>query len=103
MRLPVTWPWSRGPLASRNFRVLAACNIINVAGSAVSLVALPFAVLSTGGRPSDVGYVAAAGLIPMIAFLLLGGVTADRLPRHLVLVAATALQALAQAAEPSCC
>ena len=28
MRLPVTWPWSRGPLASRNFRVLAACNVI---------------------------------------------------------------------------
>ena len=96
MRLPVTWPWSRGPLASRNFRVLAACNIINVAGSTVSFVALPFAVLSIGGTPSDVGYVAAAGLIPMMAFLLLGGVTADRLPRHLVLIAATALQALAQ-------
>jgi MFS family permease len=96
MRLPVTWAWSCGALASRNFRILAAGNIINVAGSAVSLVALPFAVLSTGGRPSDVGYVAAAELIPALAFLLPGGVTADRLPRHLILIAATALQALAQ-------
>lgn len=96
MRLPVTWPWFRGPLASRNFRILAACNIINVAGSAIALVALPFAVLSTGGRPSDVGYVAAAALIPALAFLPIGGVTADRLPRHLILTAATALQTLAQ-------
>jgi MFS family permease len=34
----------------------------------------------------------------MIVFLLLGGVVADRLPRHLVIVAANALQALSQAA-----
>jgi hypothetical protein len=46
-----------------------------------------------------VGYVAAAHLIPLIGFLLLGGVVADRLPQHQVMVAANALQALAQAAS----
>ncbi len=86
----------RGPLHSRNFRLLAACNIISVAGSAVSFVAIPFAVLGIGGSASDVGYVATAELIPLIAFLLLGGVVADRLPRHRVMVAANALQALTQ-------
>jgi predicted MFS family arabinose efflux permease len=89
-------PLSRGPLRSRNFRLLATCNVISVAGSAVSFVAIPFAVLRIGGSASDVGYVATAGLIPLIAFLLVGGVIADRLPRHRVLVAANALQALAQ-------
>ena len=86
-----------GPLRSRNFRLLAACNVISVAGSQVSAVAIPFAVLRSGGSASDVGYVATAELIPLIACLLLGGVIADRLPRHHVIVAAEALQALAQA------
>jgi hypothetical protein len=30
------WPSLRGPLQSRNFRLLVACNVISVAGSAVS-------------------------------------------------------------------
>lgn len=85
-----------GPLQSRNFRLLMSCNVISVAGSAVYYVAIPFAVLGIGGSASDVGYVAAARLIPAVAFLLLGGAIADRLPRHQVIVAANALQALAQ-------
>jgi MFS family permease len=93
------WPSLRGPLQSRNFRLLVACNVISVAGSAVSFVAIPFAVLKIGGSASDVGYVATAKLVPLIAFLLLGGVAADRLPRHKVMAAANALQALAQGAS----
>jgi MFS family permease len=85
-----------GPLRSRNFRLLVTCNVISVAGSQVSFVAIPFAVSRIGGTASDVGYVATAELIPIIAFLLIGGVIADRLPRHQVIVAANALQALAQ-------
>ena len=88
-----------GPLRSRNFRLLLACDVISASGTAVATVALPFAVLRIGGSASDVGYVAAAYLVPLIGFLLLGGVVADRLPRHQVMVAANALQALAQAAS----
>ena len=88
-----------GPLRSRNFRLLLACDVISASGTAVATVALPFAVLGIGGSASDVGYVAAAYLVPLIGFLLLGGVVADRLPRHQVMVAANALQALAQAAS----
>jgi MFS family permease len=86
----------RGPLQSRNFRLLMTSNVISLTGSAVSFVAIPFAVLKVGGSASDVGYVATARLIPLIAFLLLGGVVADRLPRHHIMAAANALQALAQ-------
>jgi predicted MFS family arabinose efflux permease len=89
----------RGPLRSRNFRLLAACNVISVAGSQAAVVAIPFAVLRSGGSASDVGYVATAELIAMIGCLLLGGAIADRLPRHHVIMAAEAMQALSQGAS----
>ena len=40
---------SRGPLGSRNFRLLSACSAISAGGSQIAAVALPFAVLSIGG------------------------------------------------------
>jgi len=86
----------RGPLASRNFRLLAACDIISAAGTAVAVVALPFAVLTIGGSATDVGLVATAQLVPLVAFLLLGGVVADRLPRHQVIAWANVFQAAAR-------
>jgi MFS family permease len=92
-----------GPLASRNFRLLLACDAISGTGSAVAFVAIPFAVLAIGGTASDVGLVASAGLIPMILFLLAGGVAGDRLPRHKVMIGANALQASARAQRRSCC
>lgn len=85
-----------GPLASRNFRLLLACGVISYLGSAMAGVALPFAVLAIGGSPADIGYVATSSLLAMMAFLLLGGAVADRLPRHRVLVAADAVMAVAQ-------
>ncbi|MGI8451347.1 MAG: MFS transporter [Streptosporangiaceae bacterium] len=88
-----------GPLRSGNFRLMLACDVISATGTAVATVALPFAVLAIGGSASDVGYVAAAYLVPLIGFLLVGGVVADRLPRHQVMVGANAVEALAQAAS----
>jgi len=44
-----------GPLASRNFRLLLACDVISWLGSAMAGVALPFAVLAIGGSPADIG------------------------------------------------
>jgi MFS family permease len=87
----------RGPLSSRNFQLLLACDVVSMAGTSIAVVATPFAVLSIGGSGSDVGYVATAGLLPMVVFLLVGGVVADRLPRHQVMVAADVLQGIAQA------
>ena len=93
MRLPP------GPLRSRNFRLLLACDVISMAGSSVAIVATPFAVLAIGGSATDVGFVATASTLTLVAFLLLGGVVADRLPRHQVMLAANLLQALTQAAS----
>jgi MFS family permease len=85
----------RGPLSGRNFRLLSACSVISVGGSQIAAVAMPVAVLRCGSA-SDVGYVAAAELIAVIGTLLLGGAIADRAPRHHVMMAAEALQAVAQ-------
>lgn len=86
-----------GPLGSRNFRLLVGCDVISLTGSAAALVAIPFAVLAIGGSASDVGGVATATLVPVLVFLLIGGVMADRLPRQKVMVAAGIVQAVAQA------
>ena len=87
-----------GALASRNFRLLLGCDVIAGTGNAVAIVAIPLAVLAIGGSAADVGYVASAALVPMIALLLVGGVVADRVPRHQVMMAANAVQGAAQAA-----
>ncbi len=39
------------------------------------------------GTPTDVGIVLAAHAVPLVGFLLIGGVWADRLPRHKLVVA----------------
>ncbi|MFB7244184.1 MFS transporter [Streptomyces populi] len=59
---------------------------LSVVGDRVSFVAVPFAVLSVGGSASDVGLLAAAGLVPMLLFALVGGVWADRFPRHRIML-----------------
>jgi MFS family permease len=82
----------------RNFRLIVACNVVSVTGSGFANVAVPFAVLRIGGSAADVGFVGTASLVPLIACLLLGGVVADRIPRHRVIVAANVVQTLAQAA-----
>ena len=90
VRLPL------GPLMGHNFRLLLVSEVISVLGSAMAQVALPFAVLGIGGSAADVGYVAAAGTVPVVVFLLLGGVVADRVKRQQVMAAANVLEGAAQ-------
>jgi MFS family permease len=65
-------------------------------GSAVAPIALAFGVLDLTGSKSDLGFVLAATWIPQLILILFGGVFADRLPRHLVMVGANAVSAAAQ-------
>lgn len=60
-------------------------------------VALVFAILALTGSKSDVGFVVAARSAPQLVFLLVGGVFADRLPRHRVMVASDIVAGAAQA------
>ena len=58
-------------------------------------VAIVFAVLAHG-TASDVGYVLAAETTPLVVFLLVGGVIADRMNRRKLMLRADALRAAAQ-------
>src|SRR5215210_889115 len=85
-----------GPLAQREFRLLFTGQLVSLLGSAVAPIALAFAVLDLTGSASDLGFVLAAGWVPQLLLVLFGGVFADRLPRHLVMVGSNLRSAAAQ-------
>ncbi|MFD7983374.1 MFS transporter [Kitasatospora indigofera] len=80
------------------FARLFAGQSLSVLGDRVSFVAVPFAVLAVGGSASDVGLVAAAGLVPMLVFTLVGGVWADRFRRHRIMLASDLARFVVQGA-----
>jgi predicted MFS family arabinose efflux permease len=87
-----------GPLAERPFRLLFSGQLISMLGSAVAPIALAFGVLDLTGSKSDLGFVLAANWVPQLVLILFGGVFADRLPRHFVMVGANAVSAASQGA-----
>jgi len=70
---------------------------VSFVGNAFAMTALAFAVLEVTGSKADLGYVLAARAVPQVAFLLAGGVWADRLPRHLVMVGSNLASGASQA------
>ncbi|MDQ6822172.1 MAG: MFS transporter [Actinomycetota bacterium] len=86
-----------GPLTEREFRLLFTGQALSVIGDGIAPIALAFAVLDLTHSPTDLGLVLTAGYLPMVAFLLIGGVWADRLSRRAVMLAADAIRAATQA------
>jgi MFS family permease len=74
-----------GPLREVNFRRYAAARIVNMAGTTMASVALAFAVLDESDSSLALGQVLAAHSIPLVVFLLVGGVIADRVGRARVM------------------
>jgi MFS family permease len=70
---------------------------VSFLGNAMAPIALAFAVLDLTGSAGDLGIVLAARSLPTVALLLIGGVWADRLPRHVLLVAFSLAAAVTQA------
>lgn len=85
------------PLRYPPFRWLVAGRTVTMLGNGVATVALAFAVLDLTGSVRDLGLVVAARSLASVLFVLAGGVLADRFPRRLVLVVASALAAVTQA------
>jgi MFS family permease len=90
--------WSRGLLGEREFVLLVLARTISMAGGTFANVALAFAVLELTGSKADLGWVLAARSLPQVVFILAGGIWADRLPRHHVMVASNVLSGLSQGA-----
>lgn len=68
------------------FRLLFAGQLLSVLGDRMMLVALPFAVLRSGGGTAAVGLVVAAQLVPFVVFALFGGALSDRSDRRRVMI-----------------
>ncbi len=86
-----------GALAERNFRLVFTSTTISALGDGVTTIALAFAVLQISNSPTALGIVIAARQASAAAITVAAGVWADRLPRHLVLVAASIAQGAVQA------
>lgn len=75
-----------GCLRERSFALLLTGQASSIIGDAISMIALPFAILAMNGSVGEVGMVLAARAVPNAILLLVGGVWADRLPRRLVML-----------------
>jgi MFS family permease len=88
-----------GPLRERDFRLLFIGQMTSRLGSAMAPVALAFAILNTlHGSATDIGIVLAVRQVAVVMLLLFGGVWADRLPRHQVMVVSNLVSGASQAA-----
>ena len=93
----MTWRESLAPLGDRPFRFFFASRAVNLWGTTMAPIALAFAVLEVEDSASALGQVLAARSIPMVLFLLVGGVLADRLGRRRVVQVANAVSVVSQA------
>jgi MFS family permease len=87
-----------GPLRHPAFRLLSAARTVNALGNSFASIALGFAILDLTGSATDLGLVVGIRTLVNVLFLLFGGVLADRLPRHLLMVGSSAVAALTQGA-----
>jgi MFS family permease len=83
-------------LRHREFRLLYLGQLVSLLGDGVFVVALSFAVLSETSSEAGLGIVLAAGSLPLVAFVLVGGVWADRLSRRRVMLAADVVRMVVQ-------
>jgi len=70
-----------------NFRYLFLGQTASAVGDRVVVVALALFITQRTGSPTDLGLVLGAQTLPLVTLLLIGGVWADRLPRHRIMVA----------------
>jgi MFS family permease len=78
------------------FRHLFFARLLTVLGNGIAPIALAFAVLDINGSAADLGMVVAARSLFNVAFLLIGGVLADRYSRSSVLLSSSIVAALSQ-------
>lgn len=86
------------PLREPAFRTFFLGRAVSMLGNSMAFVALAFAVLDLTDSAGALGLVLAANSIPMVLFMLVGGVVADRFSRSHVLVLSHATAAATQGA-----
>ncbi len=85
-----------GCLSGRPFRYLFLGQGASILGDAMNTIAIAFAVIELTGSKTDLGKVLMARALPLVVFLLIGGVWADRLPRRLVMLTSDVIRGACQ-------
>lgn len=85
----------KGPLIA-----LAAATVVSVGGTRLSVIAIPWLVLTTTGSPVLTGLVGMAELLPYVVAKALGGPLIDRLGARRVAITSDGLSALAVGLVP---
>ncbi|MFC4585544.1 MFS transporter [Sphaerisporangium corydalis] len=90
----MTRKWTRrvAALSHRDLRLFFIGEATSMLGSSMATLAVAFAVLDGGGGQTELGYTMAARIVPMVVFLLVGGVVADRLGPRRVMLASDVLR-----------
>ncbi|RAM37980.1 MFS transporter [Arthrobacter globiformis] len=80
-------PRALRPFSHREYRVLIGALAVSIFGSGMWAVAMVYQVIHIGGGPLELSLVAAAGGVGLVAFVLAGGIAADRVPQRLLIIA----------------
>jgi DHA3 family tetracycline resistance protein-like MFS transporter len=83
------------PLAVRDFALLSTAAMVSLLGDGIYLVAIAWQVYELSNAPTALSVVGIAWTVPLVAFVLVGGVVSDRFDRRRVMVLADLLRAAA--------
>jgi DHA3 family tetracycline resistance protein-like MFS transporter len=83
------------PLARRDFALLAGAAGISLLGDGFFSVALAWQVYEISNLPTALSLVGAAWTLPVVIFILLGGVFSDRYDRRWLMIGADVVRAVA--------
>jgi DHA3 family tetracycline resistance protein-like MFS transporter len=81
------------PLADRDFRLLAIGSVISLVGDGFFYVALAWQVYELSNVPTALSLVGLAWTLPLVLFVVVGGVASDRYDRRRVMISADLLRA----------
>lgn len=81
------------PLRARDYRLLVFGSVVSLLGDGFYFIALAWQVYSISNVPTALSIVGAAGTIPMIALVLVGGALSDRFDRRKLMIGADLVRA----------
>jgi MFS family permease len=83
------------PLARRDFALLTGGSVVSLLGDGIFTVALAWQVYEISNVPTALSLVGVAWTLPLVLFLLLGGVFTDRYDRRWLMIGADLVRAAA--------
>ncbi len=83
------------PLAHRDYALLAGAAAVSLLGDGFFTVALAWQVYEISNLPTALSIVGAAWTLPVVVFILLGGVLSDRYDRRWLMIGADVVRAAA--------